>query len=78
MTPGIVRVVVEVDAAGHFRVGAEGISPEVAEGMLLRALAGLQRELLAKRVVEVQRQGIVVTAKLPGDGGKGGIGVHEH
>lgn len=65
----MVRVIVEVDATGKFRVGAEGIPIEVAEGMLLRALAGLQRELLAKRVVQLQREGIVVAARLPSDGG---------
>lgn len=63
------RVVIEATADGKFRVGSQGLDPAVVETMLLRALAGIQRELLARRVVQLQREGIVVAHAIPGDGG---------
>ena len=64
------QVIIEVDGLGNIKLGAQGLTQEAAERVLIAALAGLQRELLARRVVQLQREGLVVTAQLPGDGGR--------
>lgn len=65
------KLVIETDGKGNYLIGGEGIPPEMVEVILLGALAGVQRVLLAKKVVELQREGIQVVATLPGDGGRG-------
>ena len=62
------QVVIEVDGQGNLKLGALGLTQEATERILIAVLAGLQRELLARRVVALQREGIVVAQALPGDG----------
>jgi len=63
------RVVIEVDGQGNVKLGVQGLTQEATERILIAVLAGLQRELLARRVVALQREGIVVASVLPAQPG---------